>query len=163
MASDLNSVNIVGRLTKDCGADERSFAYLQSGMAVATVSIAVNRSRKQGDQLIDEVSYFDVKIYGKIAEGLKPYLVKGQQIAVNGMLKQERWTDKSGNKASRVVINALTVELIGGKHDSQPQSQYAQQYQQQQNGYQQNQPFTPQPQQQEMNYQGGDFPEDIPF
>lgn len=59
--TDLNHVVLIGRLTRDLGSDERSFAYTQNGTARANVSIAVNRSRKSGDQWIDEVSYFDVR------------------------------------------------------------------------------------------------------
>ena len=162
---DLNKVILVGRLTKDLGADERSFGYLQNGTCKAVVSIAVNNSKKSSDgQWVDEASFFDVVIWGKTAENLKPYLTQGQQIAVEGRLKQDRWKDKqTGNNMSRVIINAESVQLVGStKRDnsqggfenrySQPQSQYAQQYQNQQ--MQNVQP-------QEMY--GSSFPEDIPF
>ncbi len=115
--TDLNHVVLIGRLTKDIGSDERAFAYLPNGMARANVSVAVNRSRKNGEQWIDEVSYFDVTIWGKTAENLKPYLQKGKQIAVDGYLKQDRW-EKDGQKNSRVTIVANTVQLLGGKSDN---------------------------------------------
>ena len=69
--TDVNRVNIIGRLTRDIASDERSFAYLPNGTARANVSIAVNRSRKNGDQWVDEVSYFDVTIWGQLNSG--PY------------------------------------------------------------------------------------------
>lgn len=119
MANDLNVVCLVGNIIRDCGATERDFVYTQSGMCIATVSIASNRRRKQGEQWIDEVSYFDIKLYGKTAENLKPYLTKGQKIAVEGKLVQERWKDKQGNNASRIVINADSVELLGKKEGGQ--------------------------------------------
>lgn len=50
MATDLNHVVLVGRLTRDLGSDERSFGYVGNGQARASVSIAVNRSRKNGEQ-----------------------------------------------------------------------------------------------------------------
>ena len=46
MATDLNHVVLVGRLTRDVGNDERSFGYVSNGQGRANVSIAVNRSRK---------------------------------------------------------------------------------------------------------------------
>ena len=123
MANDLNVVCIVGNLVRNCGANERDFVYTQNGMCIATISIASNRSRKQADgQYVDEVSYFDVKLYGKTAENLKPYLLKGQKVAVDGVLKQERWKDKNGNAASRIIINANSVQLIGGKREEQPKA-----------------------------------------
>ena len=146
MANDINSLIIIGRLTRDLGSDERSFGYVQSGQAKANISIAVNRGRKQGDQWVEEVYYFDVTIWGKTAENLKPYLLKGTQIAVKGFLKQDRWNDKDGKVCTKVSIVAEQVELLGGKKDnnsaSSPdtvyptaqatQSAYAQEYENQQ-------------------------------
>ena len=119
MSNDMNHVFLIGRLTRDVGADERSFAYVGNGqMARANVSIAVNHSVKKGDQWEDEVSYFDVTIWGKTAENLKQYLLKGKQIAVDGALKQDRW-QKDGQNFSKVSIVANTVQLLGGKSDGE--------------------------------------------
>ena len=146
--TDTNHVVLVGRLTKDLGTDERSFGYVQSGQARANISIAVNRSKKSGDEWVDEVNYFDVTIWGKTAENLKPYLTKGKQIVVDGYLKQDRW-EKDGQKFSRVSVVANTVQLMGGNEQKgfnpqQPyssanqavqadRSAYAKEYEQQQN------------------------------
>ncbi|MDE5898019.1 MAG: single-stranded DNA-binding protein, partial [Treponemataceae bacterium] len=116
MATDLNHVVLIGRLTKDLGADERSFGYVGNGQARANVSIAVNRSRKNGEQWIEEANFFDVTIWGKTAENLKPYLLKGKQIAVDGYLKQDRW-EKDGQKFSKVTVVANNVQLLGGRND----------------------------------------------
>ena len=105
--TDMNHVFLIGRLTKDLGADERSFGYVGNGMARANVSIAVNRSRKEGDQWTDEVNYFDITIWGKTAENLKQYLTKGKQIAVEGYLKQDRW-EKDGKNMSKVSMSQIT-------------------------------------------------------
>ena len=119
MSNDMNHVFLIGRLTRDIGADERSFAYVGNGQtARANVSIAVNHSVKKGDQWEDEVSYFDITIWGKTAENLKPYLLKGKQIAVDGALKQDRW-QKDGQNFSKVSIVANTVQLLGGKSDGE--------------------------------------------
>ena len=114
--TDLNHVVLIGRLTKDLGTDERSFGYVANGQARANVSIAVNRSKKSGDQWTDEVNYFDITIWGKTAENLKPYLTKGKMIAVDGYLKQDRW-EKDGQKMSKVSVVANNVQLLGGKGD----------------------------------------------
>ena len=116
--TDINKTFLIGRLTKDI-----ELAYTNSGAAIGNLSIAVNRSRKQADQWVDEVSFFDVKIYGKQAESLRPYLTKGRQIAVEGFLKQERW-QKDGQKFSRVIVGAENVQLLGGNsgNDSQQQN-----------------------------------------
>ena len=115
--TDINHVVLIGRLTRDLGSDDKSFAYLPSGQARANVSVAVNRSRKQGDEWVDEANFFDVTIWGKTAENLKPYLLKGKQIAIDGHLKQDRW-EKDGQKFSKVTIIADNVQLLGGKSDN---------------------------------------------
>lgn len=113
--TDLNSVVLCGRLTADIGSSQNGFSYTQSGTAIGMFSIAVNRSRKQGDQWVDEVSYFNVTVFGKTAENLKPYLTKGQLVAVQGFLKQDRWTDQNGGARSSVGIIADHIQLCGGK------------------------------------------------
>ena len=82
MAQDLNHVAVIGHLTRDL--ENEKFGYTSGGMAVANISIAVNRSKKSGDQWTEEVSYFDVTIFGKAAENLKPYLVECRVGSVNG-------------------------------------------------------------------------------
>lgn len=108
--TDINSVVLVGRITKDVGSDERSFSYIGNGTAKAVVNIAVNRGVKKGDKWEDETSFFDVTIWGKTAENLKPRLTKGTQITVSGYLKQDRW-EKDGQKQSRVQVVADMVEI----------------------------------------------------
>ena len=103
--TDLNHVVLIGRLTRDLGSDERSFGYIGNGTARANVSIAVNRSKKTGDGYADEVNYFDVTIWGKTAENLKPW-------------------EKDGQKQSRITIQADNCYLLGGKSEggAAPQS-----------------------------------------
>ena len=149
--TDTNKVFLIGRLTRDLGADERSFGYIGNGTARANVSIAVNRSKKNGDTWSDEVHYFDVTIWGKQAENLKPYLLKGKQIHVEGHLQQERW-EKDGQKHSRIAIVADNVQLLGGR-DGRDQAE--------RDGYH----YQSRPADNGGGYepQSGDFPEDIPF
>ena len=159
--NDVNQLVLIGRLTQDLGADERSFGYVGNGQARANFNIAVNRSKKEGEQWVDEVSYFSITVWGKTAENLKPFLTMGKQVCVVGHLKQDRW-EKDGQKQSRVSIVADSVQLLGGKSDgfSAPSAEPVHQ----QGGKPR---FVPT--QQPMNEgvadsaYNGDFPEDIPF
>lgn len=110
--TDLNSVSVIGRLCKDV-----DLRFMQNGTAVGNMSVAVNRAVKKGEQWEDEASFFEVTLWGKQAEALKPYLLKGQQVAVQGYLKQSTW-EKDGEKRSKVVIIADNLQLVGGKRDS---------------------------------------------
>ena len=164
--TDLNHVVLIGRLTQDLGSDERSFGYVGNGQARANLSIAVNRAKKNGDQWIDEVNYFNITIWGKTAENLKPYLTKGKQICVEGHLKQDRW-EKDGQKQERVTIVADNVQLLGGRGDNSssgsnqmtggaPRFQPA-------NNPSQNGGFGGGYSSESYGDTGNDFPEDIPF
>lgn len=183
--TDLNVVTVIGRLVRDCGQQE--FSYLQSGTAVAKISIAVNRSKKQNDgSWVDEASFFDVAIFGRTAENLHPYLQKGKQVAVKGYLKQDRWQDKqTGVNKSKISIIADDVQLVGGGNNNAPQynpqtvyptAQAAQMASAQSNPQQYAPPQNQAPQQQYQQIsqnqpmQGnfpppndGEFPEDVPW
>jgi single-strand DNA-binding protein len=105
--TDLNHVSLVGRLTKDANVKQvNTFNVLE-------LSIACNRSVKKGEQWIDEVSYFDASYFTKGTK-MADMLKKGTQIAIDGSLKQDRWQGKDGKNASRIVILADNVQLLGG-------------------------------------------------
>jgi len=110
--ADVNHVIIIGRLTRDA-----ELKYTSAGFAISNISIAVNRRRKNGEQWVEEASFFEVNLYGKTAEALKPYLLKGKQIAVEGELRQDRW-EQDGQPRSKVVISASNVQLLGGGQGS---------------------------------------------
>jgi len=115
--ADINRVVIVGRLVRDLNpSDQRDFAYTPgTGVARANISVAVTTRRRNGDQWVDESNFFNVTIWGKTAESLKPYLTKGKQIAVEGYLKQDRWVDKeTGKTRDRITIVADNIQLLGG-------------------------------------------------
>jgi len=105
--TDINRVFLVGRLTRDA-----ELRVTTSGTPVAKFSIAVNRSKKSGDQWDEEVNYFDIVLWGKIAEALSKYLLKGKQVAVDGELRQSRW-EQEGQNRSKVEIHAANIQLLG--------------------------------------------------
>lgn len=111
--ADINRVTIIGRLPRDA-----EVTYTPGGMAIAKMSLAINRRVKSGDGWADEANYFDVQVFGKQAESLKPYLLKGKQIGVDGYLKQDRW-EKDGQKFSKVTINANDIQLLTPKDKNQ--------------------------------------------
>ncbi|MCP4322275.1 MAG: single-stranded DNA-binding protein [Alteromonadales bacterium] len=110
MAEDINSVTIVGRLTKDA-----ELKHTNGGSAVTKFSIAVNRSRKDGDQWVEEASFFDVSLWGRRGESLNQYLQRGKRLAVTGELRQDRW-EQDGQQRSRVFIHANNIQLLDGQN-----------------------------------------------
>jgi single-strand DNA-binding protein len=106
--TDINRVFLVGRLSRDA-----ELRFTTSGTPVAKFSVAVNRSKKSGDQWDEEVNYFDIVLWGKVAEALSKYLTKGKQVAIDGELRQSRW-EQDGQNRSRVEIHAANIQLLGG-------------------------------------------------
>lgn len=102
----LNSVNIMGNLTKD-----QELKYTPSGKSVCTLSIANNRVYTSNGQKTTEVSYFDVEVWGPVAENCAKYLSKGRGIVVEGRLKQDRW-EKDGKTQSKVKISAVNIHFL---------------------------------------------------
>lgn len=110
---DINNLALSGRLTRDS-----EIRYTNAGLAVCTFSIAVNRSKKQGDQWVDEANFFDVVIYGKFAEAMEKHLSKGVQVFIDGELKQDRW-EQDGQKRSKVSIICSSL-VLGSRPVGQP-------------------------------------------
>ena len=152
--ADVNHVILIGRLTRDA-----ELKYTAGGVASCKFSIAVNKSRKQGESWVKETSFFDIVLWGKQGESVNQYLVKGKQVAVEGELHQSRW-EKNGQNFSRVDINAHNVQLLGGGTTGQESAPT------QAPAYQKRD-AAPEPVEQELPLSDDgnppDFPDDIPF
>ncbi len=105
----LNTVNMMGNLTRD-----PEIRYTPAGKAVCNLSIANNRIYTKNGEKVQEVSFFDVEVWGAMAENCTKYLKKGSGIIVEGRLRQDRW-EKDGKTQSRVRIAANNVHFMPKK------------------------------------------------
>lgn len=124
MAKDINRIVLTGRLTRDA-----ELRQTKSGTSVMKVSIANNQSRKTASgQWEDEVHYFDIVIWGRTAEVLRQYLVKGKMIAVDGRLQQRKYQPQGEEKPRYTFeITAESVQLLsGGQSGGSSGSSYGQ-------------------------------------
>ncbi len=109
--NNLNSVSLSGNLTA-----EAELRYTSGNVAIVTFTIAVNYT--YGER--ENVSFIDVKVFGKLGEVLHQYLGKGKPVIVSGRLEQERWQAQDGGNRSKVVVIADFIELL---RDGQPSAQ----------------------------------------
>ena len=109
---NLNNVNIMGNLTRD-----PEMKSLPSGKGVCSFSIANNRVFMKNGEKVNEVSYFDVDVWGVAAENCSKYLTKGNGVVVEGRLRQDRW-EKDGKTQSRVRITANAVHFLPKKQNN---------------------------------------------
>ncbi len=103
-----NKVILIGNLTRD-----PEVRYTPQGTPVTNFSLAVNRKYRAGDDMREEVSYFDIVVFGKQAETAGQYLNKGSSVLVDGRLQQRRWDDReTGQKRSKVEVVAEVLRFM---------------------------------------------------
>lgn len=109
----MNSVQLIGRLTNDL-----DLRYTQSGKAVATGTLAVNRRFKNASGE-SEADFIQIQIWDKSAENLASFTRKGSQVGVNGRIQTRNYENKEG---ARVYVTEIVVEnftLLEKKSDGQ--------------------------------------------
>lgn len=96
-----NKVILIGNLTRD-----PELRYTPKGTAVATFTLAVNRSyTTESGEKREEVSFVDVDVWDRQAETIGQYMKKGRSLLVEGHLKQDTWDDKQTNqKRSKLKV-----------------------------------------------------------
>jgi single-strand DNA-binding protein len=106
----VNKVILVGNLGRD--AEVR---YTPGGAAVARFSIATTEvwNDKSG-QRQERTEWHNIDLWGKQAESLSEYLVKGKQVYVEGRLQTDEYTDKEGQKRKSTKVRCERVVLLGG-------------------------------------------------
>lgn len=123
----LNHIVLMGRLTRD-----PEMRRTQSGIAVTSFSIAVDRdfaSREGGEKQTD---FIDIVAWRNTAEFVSKYFVKGRMAVVSGRLQIRDWTDKDGGKRRSAEVVADNVYFGDSKKDgdtgysspAQPDKQY---------------------------------------
>ncbi|WP_353420714.1 single-stranded DNA-binding protein [Staphylococcus coagulans] len=113
----INRVVLVGRLTKD-----PEFRTTQSGVGVATFTLAVNRNfkSKNGEQQAD---FINCVVFHKQAENVKNYLSKGSLAGVDGRLQSRSYENKEGNRVFVTEVVCDSVQFLEPKNNNQPQQQ----------------------------------------
>jgi single-strand DNA-binding protein len=114
----LNRVILMGRLTGD-----PETRYTQSNISVTRFSLAVNRAGKQqeGQPTAD---FFDIVAWRQTADFVGKYFKKGQQVLVEGNLRNNTWTDQQGQKRHRTEIHIDHAYFAEGRRESSGTADY---------------------------------------
>lgn len=105
--NQLNSLIIEGNVTRSPELREPA-----EGFKVCTIPLAVNRFyRNSKGEGVNEVSYFNVETFGKMAEVCMKNCDKGRGLRVVGRLKQNRWKSSDGKSNSKISIIAEHIEF----------------------------------------------------
>lgn len=105
----MNNITIAGQLGKD--AEVR---YLPDGTAVCSFSVADSQGRDK------PTIWWSCSLFGKRADALAQYLVKGQAVTVSGVVSEREWVDQQGNKRKSMDVRVADVALQGGKREAAP-------------------------------------------
>lgn len=103
-----NKVTLAGNLTRD-----PQIRFLQNERAVANFGIAINRRYKDQDGVQKEdTTFVEIEAWGRTAELVGQYLVKGKPVFIEGRLKLDMW-EKEGQKHSKLKVVADSVQFLG--------------------------------------------------
>ena len=119
MPANINSVVLVGNLTRD-----PELRHTPSGTAVTTLRLAVNDRVKRGEEWQETPYYFDVTVWGRMAENCAQYLSKGRPVGVQGKLTWREWEAQDGTKRQSVEVVADNVQFLGGRGDADGGGQF---------------------------------------
>jgi single-strand DNA-binding protein len=109
MSRGLNKVMIIGHLGRD-----PEMRYTPSGRPVTNFSVATSRSWNTSDgERRTETEWFNIVAWGSLAEICNQYLVKGQQVYVEGRLQSRSWEDSEGKRHTSVEIIANEMIMLG--------------------------------------------------
>ena len=113
----LNHITIMGRLTRD--PELRS---TQSGVSVASFTVAVDRDFGGRDGGERQTDFIDVSAWRQTGEFVSRYFHKGSMIVVAGRLQSRKWQDREGNNRTNWEIVAENVYFGESRRDSENNS-----------------------------------------
>lgn len=111
----MNKAILIGRLTRDV-----ELRYTQSNIACATFDLAINNGKdKDGNDR--QADFIRCVLWEKQAENMAKYTHKGSQVAVDGSIKTESWSDEqTGQKKYRTYVLARTIQYLDSKRTEEP-------------------------------------------
>ena len=108
----LNRIVIMGRLTRD-----PELRRTQSGVAVTTITVAVDRDYQSRDSQEKQTDFIDVVAWRSTAEFISKYFAKGKMIVVDGSLQSRKWQDKTGQNRVSWEVQADNVYFGESRRD----------------------------------------------
>ncbi|MFB8530440.1 single-stranded DNA-binding protein [Enterococcus casseliflavus] len=111
----INNVTLQGKLGKDI-----DLKYTQSGKAVGTTSIAVERDFKNANGE-KETDWVNLVFWGKTAETVANYFRKGDEILVAGRIQTRSYEDNSGGRKYVTEVVADKFSFTTGRKSQNTQ------------------------------------------
>lgn len=112
----LNNVSLVGRLTKDA-----ELRYTPSNVAVATFTLAVNRTFKNenGER---ETDFINCVMWRQQAENLASWAKKGALIGITGRIQTRSYDNQQGQRIYVTEVVAEQFQLLESRNSQGQQN-----------------------------------------
>ena len=111
--ANLNKVLLIGNIGRDA-----ELKYSANGIPVSSFPLAVNKVYKnQNGEKQEKTTWVRIILFGKTAESLHKYLLKGKQVYVEGELNLEKYTDKDGIERYSTKAIGRLIQFLGTKKD----------------------------------------------
>ena len=111
----LNRIILMGRLTRD-----PELRHTQTGTAVASFSLAVDRDFKDKTTGEKSTDFIDIVAWRQTAEFVSRFFTKGRMAVVEGRLQIRDWKDREGNNRRSAEVIADNVYFGDSKRDGAP-------------------------------------------
>ena len=106
-----NKVQLIGNL-----GSNPEIKTLESGKKLAKMNLATNETYKNNKgEKVTETQWHNLVVWGKTAEIVEKYLLKGHQIAIEGKLVNRNYTNKNGEKRYITEVQVNELLMLGGK------------------------------------------------
>ena len=115
----LNDVKVIGNLVND-----PEVRFTPKGTPVANLSLGINETYTVDDEKRQITTFVDVQVWGPSAENLGKMVRKGQEIFIEGSIRQDRWEDKqTGQNRSKLYVKADRWQFTQYKrHEESPEA-----------------------------------------
>jgi single-strand DNA-binding protein len=107
--SPTNSATLIGKLTRD--PQLRNVSTSAGARSVLTLGLAVRKPVKPEDDA-PSADFFDVTVWGPLAETCAAHLRKGRLVGVSARLEPTAWEAPDGAKRRGMEIIANAVEFL---------------------------------------------------
>ena len=112
----MNKIELTGRLTK-----EPETRYTKEGKGITTFTLAINNTK-------DDTTFIKITTFNKVGEVIQKYCKKGDLILIEGMIKNNNYIDKDGNKHFEYIFIGQKAEFLSKvdnniKNDKRPKKE----------------------------------------
>lgn len=103
----LNKADIIGNV-----GSNPELRLTPDGKPVTSFTVATNRKYVKSGEQVEDVEWFNVITWNKLAENCNKYITKSQLVFATGRIHLNKWEAKDGKQGSRLELHAQNVIFL---------------------------------------------------